>query len=438
MHPSPQLTPTGAAAALLLVAALLLTPGAEAQPVPSPSPEPEPGSELLVYLLTMGPGDAVWERFGHNALRVVDTFAGTDVSYNWGIFDFQQEDFIPRFLRGEMLYSMAPFPTERMVASYVRSDRSVVLQELNLTPSQRAALRDYAEWNSLPENRDYRYDYFLDNCSTRVRDVLDRVLGGFLRDEFAHAPTGTSYRTHTRRLTAVDPFVFTGMDLLLGSPGDRPISVWEEMFLPMTLRDAARRTTVPREDGREVPLVLREEILYQAARPLEPLRPPVWLHWYLLLGSAAGVALAWLGRRAGTALRGGTPSAGSRLALGVAGTIWSLLAAVAGIILVGVLFTDHHFMYRNENLLHGNPISLLVALLLPASMVGGRVAPLLRRAAWLVVGLSTLGLFLKLLPWSVQGNGILIALALPVHLGLAVALSSLPAMHGREGDPAGG
>ena len=82
---------------------------------------PEPGSRLRVWLLTTGPGDAVWERFGHNALRVLDTETGRDVAYNWGIFDFDQVDFVPRFLKGQMLYMMAPFSTAAMVDSYAHS-----------------------------------------------------------------------------------------------------------------------------------------------------------------------------------------------------------------------------------------------------------------------------------------------------------------------------
>ena len=180
-----------------------------------------PGSELRVWLVTVGAGEAVWERFGHNALRVLDTSTGEDVSYNWGIFDFNQVDFIPRFLKGQMLYMAAPFHTGPMVEAYARTGRRIVMQELALSPAQRVVLRDLAARNVLPENREYFYDYFLDNCSTRVRDVLDQVLGGALARRYAGAPTGTSFRYHIRRLTRSDPLLFTGMDVLLGMPRGR-------------------------------------------------------------------------------------------------------------------------------------------------------------------------------------------------------------------------
>jgi len=249
---------------------------------------PVPGSELRVWLVTVGAGEAVWERFGHNALRVLDTSTGEDVAYNWGIFDFNQVDFIPRFLKGQMLYRMAPFRAGPMVEAYSRTGRRIVTQELGLAPAQRLALRDLAERNALPENREYLYNYFLDNCSTRVRDLLDQVLGGALAHRFAAAPTGTSFRYHVRRLTRSDPFLYTGMDVLLGTPGDRPISVWEEMFLPMTLRDAIRDVTVLGEDGVERPLVIAEDVVVPGSGRPTPKHPhpgsPLTCSW----GSSSG------------------------------------------------------------------------------------------------------------------------------------------------------
>src|SRR5690606_19315610 len=122
----------------------------------------------------------------------------TDIAYNWGLFSFEQDGFIVRFLRGHMDYWMDGMDAESMASYYIRSDRSIWAQELNLTPDQRLALRDFVEWNALPENRFYRYDYFRDNCSTRVRDAIDLALGGQLRAQTADALTDASYRDHTR------------------------------------------------------------------------------------------------------------------------------------------------------------------------------------------------------------------------------------------------
>ena len=244
--------------------------------------------------MTAGPGDAVWEHYGHNALRVLDTRTGRDYSYDWGIFDFRQADFMARFLQGRMLYMVARQRTDVVLDFYRETDREVVLQELDLTPAEKAMLRDAANRNALPRNRDFTYQYFLDNCSTRIRDLLDRVLGGALSRAFEGQATGLSYRHHARRLTQVDPLVYTGADLALGSPADRPISAWEELFLPLALRDRIRGVRITR-DGETRPLVRGEEVLYSSTRPAEPAEPPAWLGRYLTLGLVLGALFAAAG-----------------------------------------------------------------------------------------------------------------------------------------------
>src|SRR5437867_9473850 len=100
-----------------------------------------PGSELTISLITMGQGSEVWELFGHNAIWIHDARDGTDVAYNWGVFDWRQEHFIARFLKGRMLYAMAGFTIDETLRSYEYLNRTVWSQELNLTPAQRAEIK---------------------------------------------------------------------------------------------------------------------------------------------------------------------------------------------------------------------------------------------------------------------------------------------------------
>ena len=381
-----------------------------------PPPAPTPGSELRVWLVTMGAGEAVWERFGHNALRVLDTSTGEDVAYNWGIFDFDQVDFIPRFLRGEMLYMAAAFPTEPMVEAYARTGRHIVMQELALTPAQRLAVRNLAERNVLPENREYFYDYFLDNCSTRVRDLLDRVLDGALAQRFRDAPTVTSFRYHIRRLTGSDPLLFTGMDVLLGTPGDRPISVWEEMFLPMALHDGLRDMTVVDDTGAEGPMVLAEHVVVQGTAPGDPNNVPSRFALYLLLGLVIGGVLAWSCAESDRSTRW------KRSLFLTLGTLWSVVAGVVGTILVLVLFTDHRFMFWNANLFLLTPLSLALAVLVPLGVLRPGARPATERLALAVAGIAVAGVAFQLLPAFRQQNAIFVALTLPIHVGLWYSL----------------
>lgn len=374
-----------------------------------------PGDELRVWLVTAGPGDAVWERYGHNAIRVLNTSTGRDASYNWGIFDFQQVDFIPRFLQGRMLYMMAPFQTQAMIDSYARADREVVMQELDLTPTQKIELLELAETNARPGNRDYYYQYFRDNCSTRVRDLLDVVLDGALKTRFGSLPSGTSYRDHTRRLTQVDPVIYTGMDLLLGAPTDAPISVWEEMFLPLTLRDEIRSVELTGADGVPRALVLGEQTPVRSTKPAEESTPPRWFWAYLLLGLSIGGAFSTIGS---ARVRSSAPLRRSLLGLAV---LWSGLGGLAGTILLLLLLTDHSFAYWNENLFLFNPLMLSLVVLLPMSSSRALAASGARAVARLIAGIGLLGLAWQLLPLSIHSNGMFFALALPAHLALVWA-----------------
>ena len=387
-----------------------------ASPAPSAPSEPrERGAELRVWLVTAGPGDAVWEHYGHDARRVLDTRTGRDISYNWGFFDFRQADFIARFLQGRMLYMVASLPTDVMIEQYREADREVVLQELDLTPAEKALLSAAAHENALPHNRDFTYQYFLDNCSTRVRDLLDRVLGGALRDAFEPRATGVSYRHHTRRLTRVDPLVYTGAHLVLGSPADRPISAWEELFLPLALRDRVRSVRIVR-DGEPRPLVLAEQVLAPSTRPPEPAEPPAWLGRYLTLGLLLGALFAAGGSprvRASTGLRRGV------LALAAG---WSLAAGGVGTILVLLLSTDHTFAWWNENLFLFNPLALGLAVLLPLSTRSGTWQRSARVLAAAVSAVGLAGLLWQIAPASTQPNAMFFALALPPHLGIAWSL----------------
>jgi hypothetical protein len=403
----------------LALAVLALPAGAAAVPAPPPAAGggPEPGSELTVYLVTMGPGAEVWERFGHNAIWIRDAARGTDVAYNYGLFDLGQEKFLVRFLRGQMLYWMAGAPSDRMVREYARDDRSVWVQELELLPAQRRTLRDFLQWNARPEHRFYRYDYYRDNCSTRVRDALDRVLAGRIRQHSEGRPAGVTYRFHTSRLTANDPAVYTGLLLALGEGVDRPISAWEEMFLPMRLRDHLRGVTVPGPGGQSVPLVRAEQTLYLSTKPQPPPAPPHWTAAYLSVGvliglSAASFAVAVPRRR--LARRGLVVVAGG----------WTLLAGLAGVVLAGLWgLTDHAMAGRNENLFQVNPIALVLAALIGPLSTGADWArrPALRLAAAAAI-CSLLGLLAKPLPGFDQINGAIIALALPAHLGTWAAV----------------
>ena len=377
---------------------------------------PVPGANLAVSLVTFGPGDIFWESFGHNALWVENRTTGQGILYHWGLFDFAEPGFVPRFLKGEMIYSMGAGDPTRTFQAYEGVDRSITVQELNLTPAQRLELFRLADEN-LQDPR-YRYDIFLDNCSTRVRDLIDRVSGGALQ-ESARAAPGHDYWFHVARLTQHRPEVLLGMEIFLGNGGSRPITHWDAAFTPLVLDEIVREATVL-VDGTPAPLVAEERVLYEDSRAAEPAFPTPYVWIVAVIGLfAAGV----LGLAAWSAGKGGWPG---RAAFALIGGGWSFVAGLLGSILVSGFLTDHHWMFWNENLLQFTPLSLALAVLVPKAALSGQRGMWVGRLALLVAGLSVLGWVLQILPGLDQRNGELLSITVPLHLALVWGLTRLP------------
>ena len=416
-----------------VVAALLAAVGAVPAAVATqraPRDSVELGAELAISLVTVGPGAEVWELFGHNAIWVQDTVSGTGTMYNYGIFDFQSESFLLRFIQGRMLYRVQGFPPD--LSPYTRANRSVWIQDLNLTPSQRNELRDFLEWNDLPENRNYRYDYYRDNCSTRVRDALDLVLRGQIQSQTDRFAAGTTYRFHTQRLSTNEVPVYTGLLIALGLPVDRSLTLWEEMFLPTSLQQHLREVTVVGPDGSAHPLVTAERTMYESTAPPPAEVPPAWGLRYLLVGILLAAVLLWLGIKA-------PKSRIAYVAFSGAGTLWALVVGILGTVLLGLwVVTDHTAAYWNENLFIFNPLALVLGVTLPLAAFGSAGSkPLARRFALATALFAVFGFVLQPLPWLDQINGQLYALVVLPHIAVAIGVYRVaPAEPDRDGDDA--
>lgn len=399
-------------AAALIVSLGLPVWSLEAQRPPDPNPFPFGGASLRVSVLTIGPGNEVFERFGHNAIRIQDGLTGMDLAYNWGMFSFKEPNFLGRFLSGDTRYWVEAFPTTWMIESYVAEDREITEQVLALTEEQRTALAALVVRSAQIENRYYRYDYFRDNCSTRVRDMIDSVLAGSLERRFAIMTTDWTYRSEAVRLTTPDAFAQAGIELALGPRADVPMTAWESMFIPMRLRDDLRHVTVPGADGTPVPLVMEEALIYKATRAAEPAE-----RRGLTLGAWGPILGAWMlifaplavGRRAKTRIPAAVMSA---LWYGVTGIVGTLILAMW-------LGSAHVFWYRNLNLLLVSPIGLVAMVAVTRSILRGEASKLAR---WSVLAILIQALLAVLLalggPQRLAGP---LLLLLPAHLGMIIA-----------------
>jgi hypothetical protein len=370
------------------------------------------GANLEVSLITYGPGDIYWERFGHDAIELRDTVSGEEVDFNYGMFNFDEKNFFINFARGRMHYLMDAEPTTDEEDYYKQVGRSITRQRLALTPDQAAALRDFLFWNLRPENVGYNYDYYADNCTTRVRDALDHALGGIIKTRLTAMPGGMTYRQQTVRLMSAQPWLMLILDLGLGPYADQPLSAWKESFLPETLQTNIRAITVDDGHGGTHPLVQSEDVLSPNRLDVPPGTPPDLRMPLGIAGLifAALIILSW--RHA-------------KLAYALLGSLFLIFAGLSGLLMLMLwTLTEHHSAWANANLLLFNPL----AFVLIGSLWGARrqLAPSRLANSVMLIQLIALlvALLLHLLSGVVQQNQPWILFALPCWLALAWTLRS--------------
>ncbi|MBD8899276.1 DUF4105 domain-containing protein [Rhodanobacter sp. DHG33] len=369
-----------------------------------------PGANLEVALVTYGPGDVYWERFGHDALELRDTVSGEAVNFNYGVFDFNEKNFFLNFARGRMHYLMDAEYTGEEESYYVQVGRSITRQRLALTPEQASALRDFLLWNMRPENAGYNYDYYADNCTTRVRDALDKALGGIIKARLTAQSGGMTYRQQTDRLMSAQPWLMLVLDLGLGPYADQPLDAWQESFLPYELQDNLRGIRVPDGHGGTQSLVQDEQLLSPNHVAVPPAQAPDLRLPLGAAGLAFAIVLILAARR--------WPTMHALLA-----TLWLLAAGLVGLLLLVLwTLTSHHSAWANANLLLFSPLAFLL-LRAPWRMRRG-IAPTRFVDTVLVLQLlaALTAVLLHLLPGTVQQNQPWILFALPVWLALAWSL----------------
>jgi Domain of unknown function (DUF4105) len=241
-------------AALFILVSMAWGCGADPEPPPPPRapvwPYPIPGyeqyystdpDEPTIELVTMGVGALIWERHGHIALCVRYGRRGRDACYNYGVAEFHKPlNMAWAFFRGSNGFWVEPQSTAQLIRTYVYRDRTVWVQPLPLTPEQKRKVIEKLEYDDHDEHRYYAYDHFLDNCTTRVRDIIDDATGGALRA--MNEPTDDrTFRDLAREGFFGKRIPLLVTDLAMGRSTDRVPTYWERMFLPDYLRVAVEK-----------------------------------------------------------------------------------------------------------------------------------------------------------------------------------------------------
>lgn len=358
---------------LATLSALLMAPSLQAQAAASPPPIDGPAirlpadfSQVRFYLITVDVGDHVWDNFGHTALRLVDDSTHTDLVFNWGLFDASigYVRFAANFARGIMDYQLGVTPPEWELGRYQQEARTVWQDQLVLTSDQKRRLYERLAWNIRDENLVYEYEYFFDNCTTRVRDYLDEALGGSLSEQ-SRALSSSTFRDEVRDHYASLPLIAFSLDVLMNERIDRRMTQWEQMFLPLALRAQLDRAGLL-TDGQ----VLMEFPAPEAGVNPYYLAALLLIPCLLLLLSLKRASIASFSSQPGFTLR--MPALSYRL-LGLVGLVVALFSGVYGLIMsLGWLFSSHQDIHGNLNLLLFWPTDLLGAVIALRWLLTGR------------------------------------------------------------------
>ncbi len=373
-------------------------------------------NDLQIQLVTIAPGDELYTWWGHSAIIVTDTRLGESRFYNYGLFSFETENFFSNFAMGRLWFEVGDMPTMPALHAYKLRNRTIIIQTLNMPPEKRAEISRFVEINILPENRRYLYDHYYDNCSTRIRDILNEASYGALYER-TDVLTDTTFRRITRRFSGRHFFADTLLMFLMGQSIDERITVWETMFLPTELLEAIDTLMIETPGGEIEPFV-RERVIWNRATGRKPIPEIARSGVPLALSCGGGVflaiALIWYVVRRKPAAR--------RVVFGIASCLAGFFIGLPGVtLLLMSVFTDHSVTYWNENLFLANPLTFL-AFPLGIFTISGfqRIGKI---TAWLWIVLAAVGVLyiaLKPLPFLTQNNWQIIALIVPILAALAL------------------
>ncbi len=217
-----------------------------------------------ISILTCDPGEELYSTFGHNAVRVRDSVLNIDWVYNYGTFDFNTPNFYIKFGRGQLNYMLSLSYFSHFMEEYINDNRSVREQVLNLTAEQKQKVASFLENNHRPENKFYHYDFFFDNCATRIRDVLKSSLGDSLVFEKQDSTYKETFRDLIDMYWKRTPWTQFGTNLLLGTPTDKKVNAMTVMFIPDFMEVAIDKATLI-SNGKKVPLVKQKNQIFQSS-----------------------------------------------------------------------------------------------------------------------------------------------------------------------------
>lgn len=305
-----------------------------------------------IYLITCDPGAALYEKFGHSAVRVKDPVQGFDYVFNYGIFSFNQPNFYLNFIKGHLVYMLGVQSYSSFMEDYASWNRSVKSRRLNLSTEQKQRLVDRLFWNADKANREYLYDYFKNNCATKILDVLDEELEDDLVIDGSFIKSKHTLRSLIRQYTPTAPWGSFGIEIGLGQPIDIELTPREYAFLPDYLDSFFMKAKVMRS-GSLTPLCDEPQMLFKSDGSGfdEPFLTPNKVLWGL------SILIIFLAILQGISSYGLILRLIDVLIFAVSGIIGSTLVFLWG-------FTDHEASFPNLDLVWAWPFHLVFAVII--------------------------------------------------------------------------
>ena len=302
--------------------------------------------QATISVITCGPfQQELYSAFGHSAIRVHDPAQGIDEGYNYGVFDFDQPNFYLNFAKGFLYYKLGVYDYPRFRDYYIYHNRYIHEQVLNLSQEQKQKLYDYLTWNALPQNQYYRYDYFYDNCATKIRDVVITALGNDVAFDGSYVTTDYSIRDLTDIYLQYQPWGDLGIDICLGLPMDKKASPYEYMFLPDYIESGFDHATLKR-DSATVPIVKEKILVYESREEDFPGGIP---HPLLVFGFVAAFTISisiWDIRR-------------NKLSAWFDALLFGVTGSVGLLLFFLWFFTDHKAAANNLNIVWALPTHII-------------------------------------------------------------------------------
>lgn len=301
-----------------------------------------------ISAITFGPWQGqLFTAFGHSAFRVYDPVSGMDAAFNYGVFDFDKPFFYLNFARGQNFYMLGVGDFKAYENYYIGHNRYIHEQKLNLAQGQKQKLFDFLTWNALPENKEYLYDYFYDNCATKLPAVLLSVFGDTVKFDGSYITTDYSIRELTDVYLHHQPWGDLGIDIGLGLPADKKATPYEYMFMPDYVESGFDHATIL-QNGITVPLVKSKVSIYESL----PEPPPSTIHPLLVFGLLFA-AIAFVSYR---------DIKRKKLSGVVDGILFSVVGLTGLVLLLLWVATDHKACAKNFNLLWALPTHLIAVI----------------------------------------------------------------------------